>query len=165
LVDLDSALCRYAAINATPSPNTANIASLRAWIQNEGSPSNVSTDEVLDDVYDLIALQSLDRSRSGTRIGCSTMEPRDGDWEAADLINGSTSPGQLEKGDRLGRISPRISIWCGHVKNEMKKLSAAAFIVIGISLYSLNISAALGYLILANLPGSEKPSLDNYLKV
>jgi hypothetical protein len=162
LDDLDSALHQYAELKAT-APDSVNLERLRTWIQNDGPPSNPPDDQLLDDVRDLITLRKLDRSTPGTERS-SPEEPRNESQEVADTTNGASTPRQLEEGRRRGRIPPRIRIWWGHIKNEMKKLGAAALIVIGISVYSLNISAALGYLILANTPEPAAPSSDNSLK-
>jgi hypothetical protein len=61
-------------------------------------------------------------------------------------------------------ITNELWIWWDRIQNEMKKLGAAAFIVIGIFVYSLNISAAVGYLILANTPESGATASDTSLK-
>jgi hypothetical protein len=152
--------CLFATIESTA--HDPAILARRARIQNGRPPSNPPDDQVLSNMYGSIVPGYPDRTRPGTESGPNLSGPSYDGQEVADAPDGERAPVELEGQTRV-LIPLRLRIWVV-IKNETKKFGDAAFIVIGISLYSLNISSALGHLVVVNTPGVAAPTQDNSLK-
>ena len=69
-----------------------------------------------------------------------------------------------ETAERYDASTPSLS-WSGRARHALQCLSTALFLPVSILIYSVNISSALGYLMLVNIPNSqEHSSSDIYWK-